>query len=169
MKDYLRKMRGSAACPPRPNHNHILYSWFGGFLGIALVGYLTYEFKSPLIMAPFGATCVLAFGVPDSPLAQPRNIIGGHFISTLVGLVLLGLLGNAWWVLAVSVATAIGLMQLTRTVHPPAGADPLVVITTAASWRFLFLPVLAGSILLVLCALLVNNAHRRRNYPNYWL
>jgi CBS-domain-containing membrane protein len=71
--------------------------------------------------------------------------------------------------MAGAVAVAIGVMQLTRTVHPPAGADPLVVITTVASWKFLLMPVFAGSILLVVCALVFNNFQKERSYPKYWL
>ncbi|GIZ16513.1 hypothetical protein RCZ15_24140 [Capnocytophaga catalasegens] len=82
-------------------------------------------------MAPFGATCVLAFGVPNSPLAQPRNIIGGHLISTLIELLCLYLPGNQWYSLALGVGLSIGIMQLTKTTHPPAGADPIVVILGA--------------------------------------
>ena len=169
MKAYLDKMRGGAICPPRSNHRYILCSLIGGFLGIAIVSYSSLITQSPLIMAPFGATCVLAFGAPDSPFAQPRNIIGGHLLSTLIGLVFLYSFGTAWWSMAGAVAVAIGVMQLTRTVHPPAGADPLVVITTVASWKFLLMPVFAGSILLVVCALVFNNFQKERSYPKYWL
>ncbi len=120
-------------------------------------------------MASFGATCVLAFGVPDSPLAQPRNIIGGHFLSTLLGLIFLHLFGSTWWGMALAVATAIGCMQFTKTVHPPAGADPLIVMTTGASWKFLVTPALAGAIILVICAIVFNNLAEDRSYPKYWL
>ena len=169
MKKYLLKMRATSACPPRPHHRHILWSWLGGFLGIAMTGYLSHITYSPLLMAPFGATCVLAFGVPDSPLAQPRNIIGGHFLSTSLGLIFLHLLGSTWWCMALAVATAIGVMQFTRTVHPPAGADTLVVIMTGASWKFLITPALAGAIILVICAVVFNNLAEDRSYPKYWL
>ena len=125
--------------------------------------------KVPLLMAPFGATCVLAFGVSESPLAQPRNIIGGHLLSTFIGLVCLQLFGQHWWVMAIAVATSIAGMQFTRTVHPPAGADPLVVILSSSSWNFLLTPVLLGSIALVLCAVLFNNLISDRSYPKYWL
>ena len=73
---YIAKMQGEMKCPPRPPYRHILWSLLGGFIGIAATGYLSLMAHTPLLMAPFGATCVLAFGVPDSPLAQPCNIIG---------------------------------------------------------------------------------------------
>jgi len=169
MKKYLSRMRATSACPPRPHHRHIFWSWLGGFLGIATTGYLSSVTHSPLLVASFGATCVLAFGVPDSPLAQPRNIIGGHFLSTWLGLSFLHLFGSTWWGMALAVATAIGCMQFTKTVHPPAGADPLIVMMTGASWKFLVTPVLAGSIILVICAVVFNNLAEDRSYPKYWL
>jgi len=166
---YLAKMRGDMKCPPRPPFRNIAWSWMGGFLGIATTGYLSLIAHTPLLMAPFGATCVLAFGVSDSPLAQPRNVIGGHILSTFIGLVCLQVFGHEWWAMALAVATAIAGMQLTRTVHPPAGADPLVVMLTGASWNFLLTPVLLGSVVLVISAVLFNNLVAERTYPKYWL
>ncbi|WP_242056853.1 HPP family protein [Planktothrix sp. FACHB-1355] len=146
----------------------ILFSYMGGFFGIAALAYLSVATHYPLIMAPLGATSVLAFAVPDSPLAQPRNIIGGNCLAALVSLVCLHLLGTEPWVMAVAVGTAIGLMQLTGTVHPPAGAVALVAIMTHAEWEFLFTPVLAGSIVLVLCSVFFNNLVAGKTYPKQW-
>ncbi|MCK9906301.1 HPP family protein, partial [Frankia sp. Cpl3] len=116
-------------------------------------------------MAPFGASCVLAFGLWDAPLSQPRNIVGGHLVSTLVGILLSQLFGNQLWVLALSVGLAIACMMLTKTTHPPAGADPIVVIMGGHGWAFLFSPVLFGALIIVLTALLLNNADAKRSYP----
>ncbi len=113
--------------------------------------------------------CVLAFGVPDSPLAQPRSIIGGHLVSTLVGLVVLNTLGSSWWAGALAVGLALAAMQQTRTLHAPAGANPLVVLAAGAPLSFLVAPVLIGSILIVVVAWLINNARNRASYPKYWL
>ena len=120
-------------------------------------------------MAPFGASCVLAFGIWDSPLSQPRNIIGGHLISTFTGLVLYHLFGQGPIVMAVGVGLAIAFMMLTKTTHPQAGADPLVVIIAGSGWSFLFTPVLIGALVIVLAALLVNNLDKKRCYPLFWL
>ncbi|WP_336789905.1 HPP family protein [Paenibacillus sp. MMO-177] len=102
-----------------------------------------------LLMAPFGASCVIVFALSDSPLAKPRNVVGGHVISTITGLTLLHVFGQHAWTLAAGVALSIMLMQVTKTLHPPAGADPLVVILAGAGWSFLLTPVLAGALLLV--------------------
>jgi CBS-domain-containing membrane protein len=120
-------------------------------------------------MAPFGATSVLIFGVPDSPLAQPRNVIGGNLVAALVSLTILHLFGAEPWTMGLAVATAIGLMQLTRTLHPPSGAVALVVMMTKAPWHFLLTPTLEGSMILVLCAVVFNNLAEERTYPKHWL
>lgn len=168
-KTYLAKFQTKERSPKPPQMQQVAFSALGGLLAITAVGKLTQLSQVPLLMAPFGATCVLAFGVPESPLAQPRNIIGGHFISAFIGLLCLQLLGDGWFSMAVGVGLAIGAMQLTGTTHPPAGANPLLVIMTKAKWSFLFSPVLAGALVLVLVALLFNNASKARRYPKYWL
>ncbi|PRY03132.1 HPP family protein [Pontibacter ummariensis] len=169
LKTYLHKFRRAERSPKPPALAHAAFSALGGLLAIALIAMLTQLSAVPFLMAPFGATCVLAFGVPDSPLAQPRNIIGGHFLSAFIGLLCLHLLGTDWFSLAVGVSLAIGMMQLTGTTHPPAGANPIVVILAKAKWSFLFSPVLSGALVLVVVALLFNNASKARRYPKYWL
>jgi CBS-domain-containing membrane protein len=162
------KMKTAKRSPLQASPRHAAIGALGGFAAIALLAWLTSLGSSSWIMAPFGASCVLAFGLWEAPLSQPRNIIGGHFISTLVGLVLVHAFGSGIWVMAAGVGLAIGLMMLTKTTHPPAGADPLVVIMAGSGWSFLFTPVLAGSILIVGVALLINNLDRTRRYPTFW-
>lgn len=167
--DYLGRMRGGAAAPPRPSWRHVGWSLVGGGLAISVVAALTLSTGYPWLMAPFGASCVLAFGLPDSPLAQPRSIVGGHLLSALVGLVCLSLFGASWWSMGLSVALAIAVMQLSGTTHAPAGANPLLVMTGGLGWSGLLTPVLAGSLVLVACAVLFNNLAEGRRYPRYWL
>ncbi|RCJ25618.1 HPP family protein [Nostoc minutum NIES-26] len=169
-KNYCFKIRGTrrSSCLDRPHHRHIFWSWCGSFIGIAATAYLSVKTNSPLLMAPFGATSVLIFGIPDSPLAQPRNVIGGNLVAALVSLTILHLFGSEPWAMGIAVATAIGMMQLTATLHPPSGAVALVVMMTKASWQFLLTPALEGSIILVLCAVVFNNLAHERTYPKYW-
>ena len=174
-KSYWFKLHGrwrscSLSCPiDRPHHRHIFWSWFGSFLAIAITAYLSVKTNTPLIMAPFGATSVLIFGVPDSPLAQPRNLIGGNIVAAVVSLAILHLLGSNPWTMGLAVATAIGMMQFTGTVHPPSGAVALVAMMTQPSWQFLLTPVLEGSIIMLLCAVVFNNLAEERAYPKHWL
>ncbi|MCR8634544.1 HPP family protein [Paenibacillus radicis (ex Xue et al. 2023)] len=140
----------------------------GGFTAILLCSGLGGFMDFSLIMAPFGATCVLIFALPESPLSQPRNIIGGHLLSTLVGLICLTLFGTHTWSIALAVGLAIGFMQWTRTLHPPAGADPLVVMLSAAAWKFLITPVLMGAVLIVAVAYFYHKIARTSSYPRQW-
>lgn len=164
----LKRLLSSRA-PASPSPGFILWSALGAMLAIALTGWLTRASGYPWQMAPFGASCVLAFGLPDSPLAQPRSVVGGHLVASLVGLLVLRVLGNSWWAAGIAVGLALALMQITRTVHAPAGADPLVAFASQAGAAFLLMPVLAGSLAIVLVALLVNNLRQRNSYPRYWL
>ena len=163
------KLFGGTALPARASLKHIGLSWLGGCLAIGVVAYLAAISHATLMLGSFGATCVLVFGFPESPFSQPRNVIAGHVLSSFVGLVFLVLLGTQWWSVALAAGTAIALMQLTRTVHPPAGSNPVIVMLTAPGWSFLLTPTLLGALLLVLVALLFNNLFSERAYPKYWL
>lgn len=171
LENYYFKIRGTKRPVPidRPHHRYIFWSWLGSYIAIAATAYLSVKTNSPLLMAPFGATSVLIFGLPDSPLAQPRNVIGGNFVAALVSLIILHVFGSDPWAMGMAVATAIGMMQLTGTLHPPSGAVALVVMMTKADWPFLLSPALEGSMILVLCAVVFNNLAQDRTYPKHWL
>jgi len=121
------------------------------------------------LMAPFGApTMVLLFALPESPLAQPRNIFCGHLLTSLVGLIILNALGVSPLTLGLAVGLGIAVMMLTHTVHPPAGANPLVVMLTAQHWDFLYMPVASGVALILAYGWLYHNLLCRRQYPQKW-
>ncbi len=168
MKKLFSKMKTSQLSPKRVSLKHICWAWVGSAMAIGLVAYASSFASMPLIFAPLGASAVLAFAVSDSPLAQPRNIIGGHFVSAFVAILFLLIFGSAWWVTPLAVASAIAAMQFTKTVHPPAGANPIIVVMTAASWDFLIMTVVPGAILLTMVAIIFNNLDSDRRYPTYW-
>ena len=143
-----------------------LVAGFGGFATISCLSSLTQLSGAPLLIAPFGASCVLVFALPASPLARPWNVIGGHLCSTLVGLAALALLGPSPLGFGVGVGAAIIAMLLTDTTHPPAGADPIVVILAGASWPFLFAPVLIGAVIIVSVGWVFHRHVTGRPYPN---
>lgn len=122
----------------------------GATLAILLIQWLSRSVNTPLLIAPFGASCVVLFLSPNSELARPRNLLGGYTIGSLVGLAALTLLPDAWWVAAPAVGLTIALMRLSHTVHPPAAAQPLVILLAHPSWHFLLLPTLPGVALLLL-------------------
>lgn len=167
-KKYFAKFKTAERSPQAPEFTHAFFSALGALIAISCVALLSKATHVPFMMAPFGATCVLAFGVQDSPLAQPRNIIGGHLIASVLGLACLHWLGNDWYSLALGVGLPIGIMQLTKTTHPPAGATPLVIILSEAKWSFILYPVLTGAVAIVIIALVFNNILSTRRYPKYW-
>jgi CBS-domain-containing membrane protein len=129
-----------------------LLAGLGASLAIALLGWLDLGWQLPLLMAPFGASCVLLFSLPQSPLARPQNVLGGHLLAAAVGLLVQGLPLPLEIKLALGVGLAIALMQGLGLIHPPAGANPLLVLLTAQSWPFLWQTVLPGALLLILIA-----------------
>ncbi|MFY8148773.1 MAG: HPP family protein [Prochlorococcaceae cyanobacterium] len=165
----LHKLRGAGApLPPRPPLRPILLAWLGVFLAITAVGLLKLSLAQEFVLGSFGATCVLAFGFPDVPFSQPRNIVLGHTLSSACGLAFLSVCGNTWWAMAAAVGTAIALMMATGTVHPPAGSNPVIVFLIQPGWAFLWMPTLAGALVVTLVALFYNNAVREGPYPRYW-
>ncbi len=140
-------------------------SGVGGALIIWALAQATTVFELALLVAPFGASCVLLFALPQSPLARPRNVIGGHFLSALVGLLVLTLIGDGPVACGIGVGLAIAVMQFTGILHPPAGGDPLVVIFTGAGWSFLGFPILAGAASLVAAAWAYHRFVSGRSYP----
>lgn len=168
-----RIFEGKEKLAKYPSFEEILKSFIGGTLSILTLLLLGQLSGYLWIMAPFGASCVLIYAASQSPLAQPRNLILGHFISALIGLMFLKLFGASIWSICFSVGAAIALMQILRCVHPPAGANPLVVLLTAHDvqyqWDFLIFPVLIGSITLVLIAVIINNFNSNQKWPIYGL
>lgn len=168
--NYFKKFVGKKT---KIEQNHkiasIVFASIGGFLAIACVGFLSENSHNLLVMGSFGASCVLIFGFAASPFSQPRNVIFGHFISTFIGLLFLHFVGSEWWSMAAALAFCIFVMMLTKTVHPPAGSNPIIVFLLGANWDYLFFPTLFGAIILVLVALIFNNLSKEKIYPVYWL
>ena len=149
-----------------PSYKQLALAWLGAFISIATLTLLADYSEATLMLGSFGASCVLIFGFPSVPFSQPRNIILGHFFSSLIGLLCLHFLGDAWWSLALAVSSAIAFMMITGTVHPPAGSNPVIVFLSLAHWDFLVFPTLLGSLFLLCAALIYNNMHGK--YPIYW-
>lgn len=146
---------GGKALPPRPSLSHIAMAWLGSSLAIASVAVLGQLSGQPWILGSFGASCVLLFGFPDAVFSQPRNLIAGHVLCSLIGLGFLKFVGPEWWSMALAVGTALAVMLVTRTVHPPAGSNPVIIFLTRPDWPFLLFPTLAGAIVLFFLARLM--------------
>lgn len=145
----------------------------GAGLGILLAGLVTRAVAPPgaaWMFAPLGASAVLVFGLPASPLAQPWAVLGGNTLAALVGIacvhLLHGPLWPVWLVASAAVALAIGVMFALRCLHPPGGASGLLMVLTGMQdWQFVLLPVALTSLLLVLAGMAYNTATGRR-YPH---
>ena len=141
-----------------------LFSSLGAFVCIGFLAYLNSSIEGAIwLIPPFGASMVLVMAVYDSPLAKPKNLILGHILSALSGVIIFYLLGNTFISLGLGVALAVFVMMITNTVHPPAGANPIIVILTGQSLNFVFLPVAVGAVIIVAFAYLYNKL-LKRNY-----
>ncbi len=176
---YLKKMRGHTQSPPRVGVTEVIWSWVGSFLGICLVGLVHYKLLDPtglsLMIGSFGASAVLIYGAVRSPLAQPRNLIGGHVLSAVVGVTAFQLFGaQPWLAAALAVSVAIAVMHLTGTLHPPGGATALIAVIGGPSvhtlgYFYVVMPVAVGAAVLLIIALIVNNIPKNRRYPEFWI
>ncbi len=165
-----RERRRGRRVQPRFQLIQIGVTSLGGLTAVGLMALLTAWSGQVLIVAPLGASCVLLFGYPRSPLAQPRNVVLGNALGGLVGIALASLWGQGPLVLALAVALTILLGQQLRCLHPPAGGMAFLVTFLGVSWHFLLFPVLSGSLLLVLLAWAFSRwVPGAMPYPRHWL
>lgn len=151
------------------------WAFTGALLGMGLISYLHYSVFPKgdyiFLIGSFGASSVLIFGIIQSPLAQPRNLIGGHFLSAVIGVSVQKLIPEILWIAApLSVALSIIVMQMTKTLHPPGGATALIAVTGSPKlielgYWYVISPVLSGALILFITAYLVNNIPHHRQYP----
>jgi CBS-domain-containing membrane protein len=142
-----------------------LKSGIGAIVAIALVGAMAVLTGIPMLIAPFGATAVLLFGQPKSPLAQPANIIGGYMIAALVSSATMWLFPESWEAAATAVGISIAAMAMLRVTHPPAGAIPLVAFASHFDLPVLTAVVLAGSVLMIAIGVLHHRIPPQQQYP----
>ena len=142
-----------------------LLSAFGACICISMLSFLHFsEYGDIWLIPPFGATMVLVMSVHTSPLAEPKNIFLGHTLSALSGVVIYALMGSSIISLGVAVGLAVFVMATFDSIHPPAGANPIIAILGGKGLSFVFMPVAAGSILIILFALFYNKL-LKRDYP----
>ncbi len=157
------------------NTKEHIYSFVGSFIGIAILAFIQSKtlanIDSIFLIGSFGASSVLIFGAVQSPLAQPRNLVGGHIISAIIGVTIYKTFPPILWITApLAVSLSIVMMQLTKTLHPPGGAAALIAIIGTDKVKhlgFLYVlsPVLSGTLILLVVALIFNNLIPSRKYP----
>jgi CBS domain-containing membrane protein len=155
------------------NAVEILWTSIGSFIGIGIIGYLHSGFMEKqdtvFLIGSFGASAVLVYGIPNSPLARGRNVVGGHLISALVGVTIAKLVPQELWLSAgMAVSISIVLMQITKTLHPPGGATALIAVIGSAKikslgYLYLFFPVLSGIAILMSVAFVINSMSPMRS------
>lgn len=152
------------------------WSFSGAFIGIGLIALVQSLFlprmENVFLIGSFGASSVLIFGAIQSPMAQPRNLVGGQVISAIAGVTIAQLLPDILWATApLAVASSISLMQLTKTLHPPGGATALIAVIGSEKiqelgYMYVLSPVFSGTLILLLTALIFNNVTPNRRYPS---
>jgi CBS domain-containing membrane protein len=153
------------------------WAFTGSFVGLGIITFLQYKTFAQqdlvLLVGSFGASCVLVYGVIQSPLAQPRNLIGGHVISAIIGVSIQKIIPDIVWLSApLAVSLSIVFMQITKTLHPPGGATALIAVTGSPAiislgYNYVLMPVLSGTLILLAAALVFNNMTPNRQYPSH--
>ncbi|WP_198304659.1 HPP family protein [Arcobacter vandammei] len=155
--------------------SNLFWSWIGSLLGILAITYFHKNFLDDdglvLVLSSFGASAVLIYGAVNSPLAQPKNLIGGHILSAIIGVISYKLFEpNLFLAAAIAVSTSILVMQLTLTLHPPGGATALIAVIGNEQihdlgFFYVLVPVFSGALILFLIAFIINNIPKNRAYP----
>lgn len=157
------------------DYSEYFWSFIGSFVGIGLIAFIQskylLEVENLFLIGSFGASSVLIYGVIQSPFSQPRNVLGGHLLSAIIGVTVAKLLPDILWITApLAVSLSIVAMQFTRTIHPPGGATALIAIISSEQikslgYYYVLNPVLSGVVILLLVALVFNNMTKERKYP----
>lgn len=157
------------------DHKEHFWSFIGSFIGIGLIAFIQSHTlgssDNVFLVGSFGASSVLVFGAIQSSLAQPRNLIGGHLISAFIGVSIYKFLPDIIWLTApLAVSLSIVCMQITKTLHPPGGATALIAVIgtekiKSLGYLYVLSPVLTGTLILLIVALIFNNMTSHRKYP----
>ena len=146
-------------------------SILAGLFSIITIGILTLlTYKTDFgvfLIASFGSSMVLLFGYPESPFAQPKNVFFGHLLTALVGIMFLKFIPLPIFItIPLAVGFGVALMILFNVTHPPAGGNPIIVIIGGVSFEYLLSPVISGSIIIIIFAIVLNRLILKKNYPS---
>jgi len=173
--DGINKFRGYVKKLPRAPQpaipaREVWLSLWGAFLGVGFTALLAFLWKCPMLLGPFGASAVLIYGAYKAPLAQPRNVLMGHFLAACIGVCVNDFFGATFWSIALGVSLALVLMVVTYSIHPPAGATAYVAVQTGGlgvGYMYILNPVILGAFILLLIGVIFNKLGKR-DYPTHW-
>ena len=158
-----------------------LLGGIGAGVTISILAYIT--FQSALsgtnyglwLAASFGSSVVVVFGYPDNEFAQPKNVLLGHLLCALVGIIFVTLINITqdrtifFLIIGLAVGIAVMLMMALKITHPPAGGNTIVVILAQDSFQFLIFPIMVGAITIIIGGVIYNRLILKKNYPLKWL
>ena len=149
------------------NLKQSIFAGLFSIITIAILTFLTYKTEFGIfLLASFGSSMVLLYGYPESPFAKPKNVFFGHFVTTLVGLLFLNFIPlPIYIIIPLAVGFGVGFMILLNVTHPPAGGNPIIVIIGSVSFDYLFTPVIIGSIIIIIFAIVINRFILKKSYP----
>ena len=150
------------------NFKQSFLAGFFSIITISLLTFLTYKTEYGIfLLASFGSSMVLLYGYPESPFAQPKNVFFGHLITALVGLLFLNFVPLPIYItIPLAVGFGVGLMIFLNVTHPPAGGNPIIVIIGSVSFDYLLSPVITGSIIIIVFAIIINRFILKKSYPS---
>ena len=146
----------------------IFFALIFSIITIGLLSFLTYKINlGVFLLASFGSTMVLLFGYPESPFAKPKNIFFGHILTSLTGIIFFKYISlPTFIIIPLAVGLGIAIMIFFDVTHPPAGGNPIIMISSSASFEFLFTPVITGTILVIIFGFFLNRFVAKNNYPS---
>lgn len=127
----------------------VVYAALGAGVTIGLLALLNQVSGMPALEAAFGSSCILVFLMPQAPVSQPINVIGGHLLSALIGVAVRAVMPTTWWSLGLAVALSLAVMAILRVTHPPAGGDPIAILLSDAGWLPLMWQIALGTLIIV--------------------
>ena len=149
-------------------YSDIIWSAIGATIALTLALLLVADRNSPFLLFSLGGSTVFLFVLTETEAAQPRALLGGHIGAALIGILCYQIFGDALWVSVTGVVLTMMFMVVTRTIHPPAGANPLIMVHHHAGFLSLLNPVGAGVLTLFLVAMLWSRLRPGKKYPMRW-
>ena len=149
---------------------NVKQSLLAGFFSIITISILTFlTYKTDLgifLLASFGSSMVLLYGYPESPFAKPKNVFFGHLVTAIVGIFFLNfIILPIYIIIPLAVGFGVGVMILLNVTHPPAGGNPIIIIIGSVSYDYLLTPVITGSVIIIISAIIINRFILKKTYP----